>query len=124
MEVQMTIFAERNKKGQPTGVWFIEIRKVTGVVSRTIRRRSRNYTEAMKVEVELRGSLESTPGPDFPPLSNLMPSRPTHPERPMKTGRVYLPLSSESLVCLDDTLSHANFFREGTKRVLYPSRRA
>jgi site-specific recombinase XerD len=64
----MTIFAERNKKGQPTGVWLIEIRKVTDGVAKTIRRRARNYAEAKKIEVELRGSMESTPRPRLPAI--------------------------------------------------------
>jgi hypothetical protein len=53
----VTIFFEKNKKGQATGVWIIEVRKMTKGVSETIRRRTRDYTEAKKIEASLRGSL-------------------------------------------------------------------
>jgi hypothetical protein len=52
----MTIYLEKNKQGVPTGVWIVEIRKMTGGVSKTIRQRTRDYSEAKRLEASLRGS--------------------------------------------------------------------
>jgi hypothetical protein len=52
----MTIYLEKNKQGEPTGVWIVEIRKMTGGVSKTIRQRTRDYSEAKRLEASLRGS--------------------------------------------------------------------
>ena len=40
-----------------TGVWIIEVRKMTDGVSKTIRRRTRDHSEAKRIEASLRGSL-------------------------------------------------------------------
>jgi hypothetical protein len=53
----MTIYPERSKQGAPTGVWIIEVRKMTDGVSKTIRRRTRDHSEARRIEASLRGSL-------------------------------------------------------------------
>jgi hypothetical protein len=53
----LTIFLEKNKKGQPTGVWIIEVRKMSAGVSKTIRQRTRDYSEAKRIDASLRGSL-------------------------------------------------------------------
>src|ERR1019366_6556686 len=53
----MTIYLEKNKQGEPTGVWIVEIRKMAGGVSKTIRQRTRDYSEAKRIEASLRGSL-------------------------------------------------------------------
>jgi len=63
----VTIYAEKNKSGTKTGVWIVEVRKMTNGVSKTIRRRSRDYAEAKQIEDALREGKEekvfSAPAP-------------------------------------------------------------
>jgi site-specific recombinase XerD len=50
-----------------TGVWIVEVRKMTGGVSKTIRRRTRDYTEAKRIEASLRAvETDIRPPPIFP----------------------------------------------------------
>ena len=51
----MTIYPERNKQGQSTGVWIVEVRKMEKGVSKTLRRRTRDHSEAQRIETSLRG---------------------------------------------------------------------
>jgi hypothetical protein len=64
----MTIYLEKNKKGEPTGVWIVEVRRMTDRVSKTIRRRTRDYSEAKRIEASLRGS-------PVPPETGFRPPR-------------------------------------------------
>jgi site-specific recombinase XerD len=59
----MSIFPERDKQGQPTGVWVIEIKKMVQGVSKTIRKRTRDHAEAIQIEAVLRGTLGSKAAP-------------------------------------------------------------
>jgi integrase len=71
----MTIYPERSKQGAPTGVWIIEIRKMTNGVSKTIRRRSRDHSEALRLESELRGIPEGAAPTRERPIFQLATTR-------------------------------------------------
>ncbi len=78
----MTIFPEKNKRGELTGVWVVEIKKMTDGVTKTIRRRTRDHAEAKRIEAALREGREeekvfSAPVPSFKtnlPSLDLRPS--------------------------------------------------
>jgi len=77
----MTIFAEKSKSGKPTGVWIVELKRMKAGVSKTVRRRTRDYAEAKKIEASLREGVEengfSAPAPYFRtnlPSTNVRPS--------------------------------------------------
>jgi site-specific recombinase XerD len=59
----MSIFPERDRQGQPTGIWVIEVKKTVQGVSKTIRKRTRDHTEAIQIEAVLRGTLGSKAAP-------------------------------------------------------------
>jgi integrase len=65
----VTIFLEKNKRGEPTGVWLVEVRKMTAGVSKTVRRRTRDYAEAKRIEASLRGSLGEETRSFSPPVN-------------------------------------------------------
>jgi hypothetical protein len=69
----VTIFPEKTKAGRPSGIWVVEVKKMTGGVSRTIRKRTRDHAEAIKIEAALRGSLGSEPRPRLPALRPATP---------------------------------------------------
>jgi hypothetical protein len=82
----MTIFPEKTKAGRPTGVWVVEVRKMTNGVPKTIRKRTRDHAEAIQIEASLRGSLGSEPRPRLP-----VPVQPSVTTPPYIGGRSYEP---------------------------------
>ena len=61
----MTIYPEKNKRGAVTGVWIVELRQMTKGISKTVRRRTRDYNEAKRIEASLRSETDIRP-PIFP----------------------------------------------------------
>jgi hypothetical protein len=70
----VTIYPEKNKRGAVTGVWIVEVRKMTGGVSKTFRQRTRDYSEAKRLEASIRGSVESDLEPTTFPVAFPVPS--------------------------------------------------
>jgi hypothetical protein len=95
----MTIYPERSKQGAPTGVWIIEVRKMTDGVSKTIRRRTRDHSEAKRIEASLRGSL----GCEYKPVPAIFqaPSLPAPTPKPQSSAdkSIYLGAKDEKKSC-------------------------
>jgi len=86
LEEAMTIYLEKNKRGEPTGIWIVEVRKMTGGVSKTVRQRTRDYAEAKKLEASLRGAVEDALKPTIFPITIQAPRfRTTLPAVPKAT---------------------------------------
>jgi integrase len=120
----VTIFAEKNKRGQPTGVWIVELKKMKDGVSKTVRRRTRDYEEAKKIEASLRGSLVeergfSAPAPYFRtnlPSTNVRPSVDSGPYGGGGSGIDITTLdTSPKIFTVKDLFAAATEIYEGTK---------